>query len=226
MRERPLIVAIDGPSGAGKSTVARRLAQRLGIPFLDTGAMYRAIALRVLEAGVDPDDARAVASLAERAEVSVRLDASGRADILLDGQPVEPRIRTAEVGAVTSRIAIHAAVRSRLAALQRELARRHGGVLEGRDIGTQVVPEARFKFYLDAPLAVRAERRHAELAAAGQGVAAEEIERQLAERDARDRGRATAPLAVAADAVRLDTAERSPDEIVDELVRRVQAAPG
>jgi cytidylate kinase len=145
-----LIVAIDGPSGVGKSTAARRLAARLGVPFLDTGAMYRAIGLKVLESGVDPRDHASVLALSDAAGVSLGRRPDGGFEVLLDGQPVESRIRTPEVSEATSTIAVYPEVRQRMVRLQREAASQFGAVLEGRDIGTRVFPDTPHKFFLDA----------------------------------------------------------------------------
>lgn len=226
MTPRPLVVAIDGPAGVGKSTVARRLAARLGVPYLDTGAMYRALALFALERGVDLDDRAGVAAALAAARIELRVGADGRAEVLLGGAPVEARIRTAEVAAATSRLAVHPEVRAAMVELQRELARRHGGVIEGRDIGTQVVPETPHKFFLEAAPEVRAERRWAELAAGGRDdLDRAEIARQIAERDRRDRERADSPLRPAPDALVIDTGERTPDQLVELLARRVLGRP-
>lgn len=225
MTSPPLVVAIDGPAGVGKSTVARKLAARLGIPYLDTGAMYRALALHVLDQGLDPDDRGAAARAAAGAPIELRVAGDGRAEVLLEGRSVESRIRTPEVGAATSRLAVHPEVRAAMVELQRELAQRHGGVLEGRDIGTRVVPETPHKFYLEAAAEVRAERRWAELAAGGRtDLSRDEIARQIEERDGRDSRRATSPMRPAPDAVRIDTSTRTPDELVELLAARVTAA--
>jgi cytidylate kinase len=218
----PRVVAIDGPAGTGKSTVARTLARRLGVPYLDTGAMYRALALLALDRGVDPDDRAALASLVREAAIGLRLDADGDARVLLDGEPVESRIRTSEVATATSRLAVHPEVRERMVELQRELAKKHGGVIEGRDIGTRVLPDARFKFFLTADPAVRAARRLGDLNSGGRyGSTLEQVERELAERDARDSGRTLAPLVPAPGAIRVDTSAMSADEVVETLFRTV-----
>jgi cytidylate kinase len=216
------VVAIDGPAGSGKSSVARALAARLGVPYLDTGAMYRALGLLALERGVDPDDRAAAAGIAAAASLALRLGAEGGTEVWLDGAPVDERIRSSEVGAVTSRLAVHPEVRARLVTLQREFVGRHGGVLEGRDIGTRVVPETRCKFFLDAEPEVRAGRRLAELRDKGVAVDPQALGREIAERDARDRSRPESPLAPAPDAVRVDTTGLSLDEVVERLERLVR----
>jgi len=216
------VVAIDGPAGSGKSSVARRLALRLGVPYLDTGAMYRALGLLALERGVDPDDRAAAAALAESAALELRLDAAGSSELRVAGVPVDERIRRPEIGAVTSRLAVHPEVRARMVTLQREFVRRHGGVLEGRDIGTRVVPETRCKFFLDAAPEVRTGRRLAELRGQGMAVEAETLAREIAERDARDSSRRESPLSPAADAVQVDTTGMTLEQVVDRLEREVR----
>jgi cytidylate kinase len=220
------VVAIDGPAGSGKSTVARRLARRLGVPYLDTGAMYRALGLLASERGVDPDDAQAAAGLVAGAQLELRLASDGSANLLLAGQPIDERIRRPEVGAVTSRLAVHPAVRARMVELQRDFVRRHGGVLEGRDIGTRVVPETPYKFYLDAAPDVRAARRLAELRGKGMAVEAAVLAREIDERDARDRSRPESPLAAASDAVEVDTTGMSLEQVVDRLERTIRERAG
>jgi CMP/dCMP kinase len=217
-----IVVAIDGPSGVGKSTVARRLAKRLALPFLDTGAMYRAIALKVLDSGVDPADRAAVERLAEASAVGLERRADGSFEVLLDGAPVEARIRTPEVGAASSIVSAHPGVRRRLVALQRDAARHFGGVLEGRDIGTRVFPETPFKFFLDARAEVRYERRHAELQAAGRLVSIAEVVQEIDERDHRDATRADSPLTRDPSYTFVDASELSVDAVVEQMARAIE----
>jgi len=222
----PVIVAVDGPSGVGKSTVARRLALRLGIPFIDTGAMYRAIGWKVLAAGVDPGDRAAVAAIAAAAEVSLSPRADGSFDVLLDGRPVGDRIRTPEVGEATSEVSAYPEVRRRLVALQRETARRFGGVLEGRDVGTRVVPETPHKFFLDARPEVRFRRRHEELQGAGSDVPYEQVIDEITRRDRRDSTRADSPLTRDPGYTFIDASDLAVAEVVEEMARRVAGWSG
>ncbi len=212
------IVAIDGPPGVGKTTVSRRLAQRLGVPVLDTGAMYRAVALDVLERGVDPRDREAVVRLAAVAAVDV-VAKGNRVQVRLAGKDVEPRIRTPEVSEATSQISTYPEVRRRLVELQRETGKRLGAVVEGRDIGSVVFPDTPHKFFLEARSEIRAERRHRELAAA---YSLEKVRRDLERRDARDRGREDSPLTHDESYEVVDTSELTPDEIVDRMVRAIE----
>lgn len=211
------MVAIDGPSGVGKSTVARRLAGRLGVPVLDTGAMYRAAALAVLDAGIAVDDPAAVACAAA-SEVGLRRAADGRLEVTLGGVPVAARIRTPEVTEATSKLAVHGAVRRRMVALQRTAAAEHGAVVEGRDIGTVVFPDTPHRFYLDARPEIRAARRLAQLAVAGIDADAAEVESSIRRRDARDAGRAESPLTFDDRYHHIDTSDRPPDAVVEEMV--------
>lgn len=225
-RSRPgVIVAIDGPSGVGKSTAARLLAERLGVPYLDTGAMYRAVALRVLERGVSPDDEDAVVALAREADLELELDPETRgARVLLDGEPVEDRIRTPRVGEASSRVSTYARVRERLVALQRELASRHGGVLEGRDIGTRVFPDTPHKFFLDARQEVRYRRRFDQLAQAGSDATYSEVELEIARRDQRDSHRSESPLTYDESYTLIDTSELTPEEVVERMAAALTPA--
>jgi len=221
----PLIVAIDGPAGVGKSTAARLLAERLGVPYLDTGAMYRAIALAVLDTGADPDDREAVLEIAAAADVSLRGAADGRFAVLLDGEPVEARIRAPRVGEAASKVSVHPEVRERMVALQRACARRFGAVLEGRDIGTKVFPRTPYKFFVTASPEVRVDRRHRQLRDLGREVERGEIEREVEERDARDAGREASPLTRDDSYVEVDTSEIGIEEVVDRMERAVRQAP-
>ncbi len=218
------VIAIDGPSAAGKSTTARAVARRLGILFLDTGALYRALALRVRNAGVDAEDEAAVAERARGAAI----DLAGTADdprVLLDGEDVTPAIRTPEVSELSSRIATQSAVRRRLVELQHEFASRGPVVAEGRDLGTVVFPDAQVKIFLDADLGSRAERRARELQSRGIAVGRDDVREDLERRDLRDRGRADSPLKRADEAMVLDTTSMGLDEQVEAVLRVVTEHP-
>jgi cytidylate kinase len=208
------VVAIDGPAGSGKSTVARTLAARLGVPYLDTGAMYRAVAFAALRRGVDPEDVETVARIAEHLQLEV---ADG--DVTVDGVDASIEIRGAEVTRAVSAVAANPEVRRELVRRQREWVAQHGGsaVVEGRDIGTVVFPDAPLKAYLTARLEVRAGRRHKEVA----DLEYEAVVADMARRDTIDEGREVDPLLCADDAVRIDTTDRSVDEIVDDLEARL-----
>lgn len=215
----PLIVAIDGPSGVGKSTAARQLARRLGLPFMDTGAMYRAVALRVLENGVSPYEEKGVVGVAGEADVRLgRLD-DGSFEVLLDGEPVEGRIRTPEVGEATSAISAYPEVRRRMVRLQREAAGQFGAVLEGRDIGTRVFPDTPYKFFLDSRPEVRFQRRFEELTAAGRPVTYEQVVEEITRRDQRDSTRADSPLTCDDSYTLIDSSDLTIDQVVEEMAR-------
>lgn len=205
------VIAIDGPAGSGKSTVARQLASRLGLEYLDTGAMYRAVAFAALRRGVDPADAEDVARIAE--QVDLRVDESGTR---VDGVDASIEIRGPEVTRAVSIVAANPDVRREMVSRQREWARRRGGgVLEGRDIGTVVFPEAELKVYLTASPETRAARRSQEVT----DLDYETVAADLARRDALDQGRESDPLRTADDAIVLDTTDRTVDEVLDEIVR-------
>ena len=203
------VIAIDGPAGAGKSTVARALAGRLGLDYLDTGAMYRGVTFAALRRGIDPDDVDRVGRLATDVELDV-VDTTTR----VDGVDASVEIRGPEVTRAVSIVAANPAVRSELRSRQQEWARQHGGgVIEGRDIGSVVFPDADLKLYLTASPSVRAGRRHKEVA----DLQYEEVAASMAERDALDEGRSANPLVQADDAVVIDTTDRPIDDILDEI---------
>jgi cytidylate kinase len=220
VRPRGLVVAIDGPSGAGKSTAGRALAGRLGCTFVDTGAMYRALALKAMRGGIDPGDAAALAALAHAS--LIELAGAGRT-VLLDGEDVSAAIRTREVSAAASRVSQHPSVRREMVARQRELGREGGVVLDGRDIGTAVFPDADVKLYLDADPARRAERRQRELEAAGLPADLAQIEREIRARDHADTTRADSPLTRARDAILLSTDDLTPEQVLERMLEIVRS---
>jgi cytidylate kinase len=220
----PPIVAIDGPSGAGKSTVARSLAARLGVPYIDTGAMYRAIGLAARDRGITLPitDPAPVAAIARAASIDV--DASGGSTrTRLDGRDVSDAIRLPEISRYASAVSAIPAVRRRLVSEQRRRAAERGGVLEGRDIGTRVFPDTPHKFFLTAPLDVRAERRERELAERGTPQSFDEVRAEIERRDHADSTRTDSPLTVDETYTVVDTGRRSVGEIVDELEARIRA---
>jgi cytidylate kinase len=220
LRPRGLVIAIDGPSGAGKSTAGRTLAARLGYVFLDTGAMYRALALQALRGGVALHDAQALAALARTSRIDLAPRGEG---VSLDGADVTAAIRTREVSAAASRVSVHPEVRREMVARQREMGRGGGVVLDGRDIGTAVFPDADVKFYVDADPAQRARRRHEELAAAGVDADLRVIEDEIRARDQVDSTRSDSPLTRAPDAVHVDTTGLAPRTVVDRMLEVVDA---
>jgi cytidylate kinase len=217
-RDRDLVIAIDGPAGSGKSTIARGVAKTLGLRRLDTGAMYRALTLRAVRAGVGPDDARGLADLARRTRFTFK-----DSQILVNGRPVGDAIRSPEVSGVVSKVAAHRAVRKELVRRQREIIGNGGVVVEGRDIGTVVCPHADLKVFLTASAAERARRRHRELADAGVKVPYAKLRREQARRDSLDSTRAVSPLVPADDAVRIDSTKKTPRQTIAEVVRLARA---
>ena len=218
-RPRP-IIAIDGPVGVGKSTVARALARELGFRYVNTGAMYRAVAVAARERGLSPDQPDIEARLGELlGSLTITLESER---ILLDGRDVTPMLAEPEIGELASRLSTFAVVRQRMRELQQAMGRDGGLVMEGRDIGTAVFPDAEFKFYLDAEVAVRAQRRFAELAAKGVPVTREQVLAQLLERDRRDSSRELAPLRCADDAFVIDSSRFTVAQVLAQIQSRIK----
>jgi cytidylate kinase len=209
----PRVITVDGPAGAGKSSASRALASRLGFAHVDTGAMYRAVGVIAAERGIGPDDAAALGRLV--GELDFQLAAGDR--LLVDGRDLEAAIRRPEAGELASRVSTHPAVRERLVAAQRTFASARGLVMEGRDIGTVVFPDAQLKFYLTAQPTTRAARRAEELRARGETVDEAALARELAERDRRDAGRVHSPLRAAADAVVIDTTPLALETVIERM---------
>jgi cytidylate kinase len=218
-----LIVAIDGPAGAGKSTVARELALRLGVGYLNTGAMYRALSLLALDQRVAIDDGAALAELARTHEIALRPGPAGER-VVVDGRDVSDAVREPRVTGVVSEVAAHAAVRREIVALQRMVLSDGDWVADGRDIGSVVRPDAEVKVYLTADPGVRARRRHEELVLAGVDVTMDEVLREVIERDRADSSRAESPLVIPDGAVVVDTSGLAVPAVVDQLMAIVGAA--
>jgi cytidylate kinase len=221
---RPLIIAIDGPSGAGKSTLGRRLARELGLLYIDTGAMYRAVALAAARACADLSDAEAVAEAARRASIRLEGDPDSPR-VLLDGRDVSAEIRGEGVGNAASVVSAIPEVRREMVRRQREMGREGGVVLDGRDIGTVVFPSADVKFFLTAAPEERARRRFDEERARARGQSFAETLADINERDRRDSTRGDSPLRAAPDAVRIDTTKLSVEEVFARMLQAVRERP-
>lgn len=217
-RPNGIVVAIDGPAGAGKSTVAKLVAKRLGYLYVDTGAMYRAVALKALRLGMDIRDKVAMSHLAQMTDIVLQPQPDGGVRVFLDGEDVSEAIRTPEVSEAASVISAYQGVREALTAKQKLLAERGGVVMEGRDVQTVVAPDAEVKIFLTASLQERAKRRWLELRERGVDIPYEQVLRDLEERDERDRNRSIAPLRKAPDAVEIDTTDMTVEQVVDKIV--------
>ena len=216
---RDPVITIDGPAGAGKSTTAREVARRLGFRLVETGALYRALAWALTQAGVSPEDEAGIGALLARTTVEL---VGGR--VLVNGRDVTTEIRTAEIAMVTSRLTALRAVRDKMTPLQRSLAAAGGVVLEGRDTGSVVCPDAEVKIYLDADLAERARRRRDELAARGLPADYESVKAEVALRDRQDMERELAPLRKPAGAVTVDSTALSPEAVVQRILEAAEQA--
>ena len=209
-------IAMDGPAGAGKSTIAKRLAKKLGFIYVDTGAMYRAMAYYFLQHNIDAKDENAIAAACPDVDVTITYD-NGEQQVLLNGENVNGVIRNEEVGNMASSTSVYPVVRKKLVELQRQLAKSADVIMDGRDIGTCVLPDAQVKIYLTASSATRAKRRYDELTEKGVSCDLAEIEKDIIDRDYRDMHRETSPLRQAEDAVLVDSSEMNIDEVVDAI---------
>lgn len=211
-------IAIDGPAGAGKSTIARKLAEKMGMIYVDTGAMYRAMALFMLEEGIGKEDTEAMDSRCGEADITIRYE-NGVQKVYLNNKNVNSLIRTEEVSTMASISSQRQSVRKKLVSLQKELARKADVVMDGRDIGTCVLPDADVKIYLTASSSVRAKRRYEELLAKGEVCDFDEIEQDIIERDHRDMTRAESPLRQAEDAILVDSSDMTVEEVMETIVK-------
>ena len=209
-------IAIDGPAGAGKSTIAKRLAKKLGFIYVDTGAMYRAMAYYFLQHNIDAKDENAIAAACPDVDVTITYE-NGEQQVLLNGENVNGVIRNEEVGNMASSTSVYPVVRKKLVELQRQLAKSADVIMDGRDIGTCVLPDAQVKIYLTASSATRAKRRYDELTEKGVSCDLAEIEKDIIDRDYRDMHREASPLRQAEDAVLVDSSEMNIDEVVDAI---------
>lgn len=209
-------IAIDGPAGAGKSTIAKRVAKDLSFIYVDTGAMYRAIALYLIRSKVSPADQEALKKACENIEITISYE-NGEQQVILNGENVTGLIRTEEVGNMASTASANPPVREKLLDLQRNLARNSDVLMDGRDIGTNVLPDAQLKIYLTASSATRARRRYLELQQKGENCLLDEIERDIIERDQRDMNRDIAPLKQAEDAILVDSSNMGIDQVVERI---------
>ena len=217
MEQKSFNIAIDGPAGAGKSTIARLAAKQLGFVYVDTGAMYRAIALYFLRKGICPEDVETISGQVQGAEITIRY-ADGTQQVILNGEDVSGLIRTEEVGNMASATSAIPAVRAHLLELQRNLAASANVIMDGRDIGTCILPDADVKIFLTASTSVRAMRRYRELQEKGMMCNLEEIEQDIIERDFRDMNRETAPLKQAEDAMLLDSSDMTLEQVVQAIL--------
>lgn len=211
-------IAIDGPAGAGKSTIAKIVSKKLGFVYVDTGAMYRAMAVFFLDNGINTDDEMAISEACK--DVNIRIEYKDNAQqVILNGENITSRLRTEEVGNTASKTAVYSEVRKKLVELQKELAKTTDVVMDGRDIGSCVLPDAICKIYLTASVEKRAERRMLELKEKGETADFEVIKKDIADRDYRDMNREVSPLVIADDAVLVDSSYMSIDEVVDNIIK-------
>lgn len=210
-------IAVDGPAGAGKSTIAKAVAAKLGFIYVDTGAMYRAMALYFLRQGIGKEEEAAISAACGQVEITIRYE-DGSQQVILNGENVSSQIRNEEVGNMASATSVYLPVREKLVQLQQELAKTANVIMDGRDIGTCVLPDAQVKVYLTASSAIRAKRRYDELKEKGVMCNLEEIEQDIIERDYRDMHREHSPLKQAEDAVLVDSSDMTIEEVIDAII--------
>ncbi len=220
---KKMVIAIDGPAGAGKSTIARLAAKKLGVLYIDTGAMYRAITLKAIRLGMDCQDESALTELTRKTRIELRNNHDGSIQVLLDGEDVSLAIRKPDVARYVSDVSKAAGVRKEMLGLQRQMGSQGSCILDGRDIGTVVFPEADRKFFLDADFKERGLRRYKELKEKGEGVGLKDVEADLKNRDTIDSTRECAPLKKAEDAIYVDTTRMTIEEVVEHILKYIGA---
>ena len=218
---KKLVIAIDGPAGAGKSTIGKELAKRLGVPYFSTGALYRALAVKCLNLKLDARSQENAEFIANNTEIDVKYEGQNQY-IILDGVDVSNKIYNPEVSDVASQISVHPVIRQKLVDLQRSLAERQSIIMDGRDIGSVVLPKADFKFYLDADVRVRAQRRYDELVGKGKTVDYQSVLDEMIERDRRDKSRETSPLVICEDARVIDCTNLDINQVVDKFIQIIK----
>lgn len=219
MLNKHAIVTIDGPSGSGKSTISRMIAAKLNFTYLDTGAMYRGVGLKIQKTGTNLEDTKALSKLLDNLDLHLEPNGDDDVRVFLDGEDVSLEIRTAEMGLVASRVSANKEVRKKLTKLQQDMGRKGSIVAEGRDMGTVVFPGADFKFFLDASPEERAHRRHEQLKERGQNADYDTILQQIIKRDEDDSTRALAPLKPAEDAIVVDSSKMDAEEVLDYITK-------
>lgn len=219
---KKLVVAIDGPAGAGKTTIAKELSKRLNIPFFSTGALYRAYALKCVQCGLDATDVQSAKQIALTTQLDVKY-IDGNQHVILDGVDVTDKLHGDKISDVASLISAHKVIREHLENLQRNLASTQSIIMDGRDIGSVVLPQADFKFFLDADVHVRAERRYNELLQKGENVTYQNVLQELQERDYRDKTRKISPLVQCKDAIKIDCSSLTIEQVVEKFVEVIQS---
>ena len=218
---KDLVIAIDGPAGAGKTTVAKELAKKLEIPYFSTGAMYRALALKCLRNGKNPENKADAEEIVKYAKLSLKYE-NGKQSVILDDEDVTDMLYSDPISVGASQISVHKFVREKMVDLQRQVANSQSVIMDGRDIGSVVLPMARYKFYLDADVEVRAKRRYDELLSKGNSISFEEVLEDMKERDYRDKNRDISPLIVCDDAVVIDSTNLSVQQVVEAFLSKIE----